>query len=226
MTLRALEVIAVEQPVGVASLARSMAITKSSAQRLLATLSEAGWISPADTDGSWALTSKAMIVGSHFARSDVRELALPILTKVRNEWAETSFLAVRDGRDVVYIAVLESEQPVRVSFPIGTAQSARHTAAGAVLAIDLDSEGLLGVFGDDLTDPGVSRRLAQASRDGFAVNLGEDVAGYHNVAAPLRTADGAIVAAVGVSAPAERMPASVAEEYGRALVEYLTGLSS
>lgn len=226
-TLRALEVIAVEQPVGVASLSRAMDITKSAAQRILATLAESGWIGPAGDgagDGPWVLTSKAMVVGSHFARSDVRELVLPVLTRVRSEFDETTFLAVRDGRDIVFVAVLESQQRVRVSFPVGTAQPAVHTAAGAVLAFELDVATRRGVFGDEFEDPGVMHRLDQACRDGFAVNLGEDVPEYHNVAAPVRAADGKIVGAIGVSAPAKRMPASVAAQVGRRLVEYLGSL--
>lgn len=182
--LDALEVIGRQQPIGVSALARSMAITKSAAQRVLVTLAEAGWIA---SDGAkataWVLTSKAMVVGSHFARSNFRERALPALMRLRDEIDETTFLAVRDGRDVVFVAVLESSKRLRVWFPVGTAQLAVHTAAGASLAVDLDAIALAGAFGDDAEDRGFRQRLAQVRDEGFACNLGEDVPDYHNVAA-------------------------------------------
>jgi IclR family acetate operon transcriptional repressor len=223
--LEAIEVISLHQPVGVTSLAREMGITKSAAQRVLVTLAEAGWIAQTSSaTTAWALTSKAMVVGSHFARSDLREQVLPVLTRLRSELGETAFLAVRDGRDVVYVAVLESTQRLRVSFPVGTAQPALHTAAGAVLAVDLAPDVLEATFDGDLQDAGFRHRIEEARRHGFAANLGEDVPDYHSVAAPVRGADGAVLGAAGVSAPAERMPREVASSTGRLLVELLAAL--
>ena len=65
-TLRALEAIGREQPIGVSALARTLGITKSSAQRVLATLDEAGWIGD---DGSgqarWQLTDNLTNAEGH-----------------------------------------------------------------------------------------------------------------------------------------------------------------
>ena len=59
-----------------------------------------------------------------------------------------------------------------------------------------------------VTEPAtLAAQLAQALRDGYASTVGELEAGLNAVAAPVRRADGEVVAALSISAPAFRLPA-------------------
>jgi IclR family acetate operon transcriptional repressor len=64
--LRILDEVAVRQPVGVGELSRVLGRPKTSVQRALKTLQEAGWIRPAG-DGltGWCISTKVLQVSAH-----------------------------------------------------------------------------------------------------------------------------------------------------------------
>lgn len=130
---------------------------------------------------------------------------------------ETAALAVLDFemRRFVYIDAIESPQPVRYASRIGMSGPLYATAAGRVLLAHqpvafqdayIDNAKLAPITPLTNTDRSVLRRqLAEARDQGYWLSVGEAVAGSAAAAAPVFGPDGAILAALSLGAPQERM---------------------
>jgi IclR family transcriptional regulator, acetate operon repressor len=222
--LRVLEEVAARQPAGVADLARATDIPKSSVQRALRTLHEAGWIRPAG-DGltRWVITGKALEVGRHAADLSLRDVATPVLADLRRRTDETVHLAVLDGGRLVLVERLETSKPVRIVLPLGMDFSPHASAQGkAVLAFGPPAlaeralaDGLPRYTETTITDPGELRAELERTRArGYATNAGEWRPDVSAVAAAVTGGDGDPVATVSVSVPTSRMTAENQAAYG------------
>lgn len=65
----------------------------------------------------------------------------------------------------------------------------------------------------------IEQRLAEVRARGYAIDDEEHAAGVRAVGAPLRGATGQVVAAIGLGAPASRMPPRRVEQLGQRLLE-------
>lgn len=220
-TLRILETVADLQPAGVTAVARAAGVPKSSAQRCLHALREAGWLAPAHSDRArWALTGKALTVGLR-ASADVglREAARPTMQWLRDETDETIHLSSYGGQSqraeesLVIVDRLDSTQPVRTWVRLGTRVSLHASCSGrAVLSQLPDDEATA------MLDFPLERFSEQtvASLDGLLADLADVRArGYATVQNGWRQGVGAVgaalldtrdrpVGALAISLPAQR----------------------
>ena len=101
--------------VGVSELSRDLKLPKSSVQRMLLTLKEAGWA--VDVRGEttrWTLTPKMFRLGQHHhAGNGLRSTALPVMEQLRDATRETVHLVVQRDDSVVVVECLDSPQAVR-----------------------------------------------------------------------------------------------------------------
>ncbi|MGD9988672.1 IclR family transcriptional regulator [Pseudonocardia sp.] len=180
-TLRILEEVARRQPVGVSELARVVEMPKSSVQRYLATLQQAGWLRIVDTGRArWGLTAKPIGIGLRAAgEGGLREAALPAMRALSREINETVHLAMRDENTLVIVARRDGTQTVRTYVELGTIAPLHGTASGlAILAGLPDAEveeviaaGLAAHTGTTIVDADVLRAEVAATRArGYAVN--------------------------------------------------------
>jgi IclR family transcriptional regulator, acetate operon repressor len=224
-TLRVLEEVSVRQPVGVSELSRALELPKSSVQRALWTLNTAGWIRPAGAELTrWALTTKALHVGSHSAGElSLREAAMPIMEELRRRSEETIHLMVPDGDRVVLIERLETPKPVRIVIPLGESAPIHASSNGkAVLAYspadDIERRiagGLSRYTHTTITDPDIFRaELADIRSRGYATNNGEWRSDIAAVAAPVIGAGGHAIGSISISTPISRMPDDIVSCYG------------
>lgn len=213
--LRVLEALALStEPRGVAELAREMRMTKSNVHRLLSTLVAAGFARRNVERGSYEPDLKLWRLGSQVAaRLDVRKVSAPYLAHLRNATQETAHLAILDGHMMVYIDRVESDQYVRTYGRIGAHAPAHCTGTGKALlsgappaTIDAALRNLKRYTDRTLTSaPRVLAELNRVRAQGYAVTKGEWRQGVWSIAAPIRDHTGAVVAAVGVSGPADRL---------------------
>ena len=223
--LKALELIAQHQPLGVADLARRLEADKSNVQRTLITLAHAGWIQPVpDGPTRWALTNRVLTVASHVhATSGLEQLIRPLMVSLRDETDETVICAIADVDRVVITNVVESLQVVRSSPPVGFEVPTEASASGRALLASMDRaarDRLAGrVLGraDHLSLDAVRER-------GWSLNA-EDVApGSTSVGAAVLDASGFPIAAIAVSALSERMPPAEQDRVGELLRDRVQAL--
>ncbi|HQV57676.1 MAG TPA: IclR family transcriptional regulator [Ilumatobacteraceae bacterium] len=216
-TLAVIDALAAHQPIGVGALALLLDDDKSAVQRVLMTLADCGWIQPTGTPTKWELSTHVLVLaeqtrGRHTLVRSVR----PTMESLRDETGETIVLAVRDGKRIAIIDVVESTQLVRTAPHVGMIIPADTTAGGqAILAAlpDTERRALLGGPLDDrLTD-----ELNQANRVGYTVNV--RWSGSSSVGAAVVDATGSVLGSLAISAPAERLPAALQRRYGKALAE-------
>lgn len=227
-TLRVLEEVAARQPVGVGELSRALDLPKSTVQRSLVTLDEAGWIRPAAGEVTrWAITTKALSVGGR-AGGDLglRGTALPIMEDLRRRTGETIHLTIPENGRMVLIERLETDKPVRTSMALGHALPMHASANGKAVLAYSDPTALRQLLADELppytettiTDPAALRAdLAATRRRGFAINRGEWRFDVGAVAAPVLGQDDVPIASLSVNLPIGRLTEESEAGFGEAV---------
>lgn len=205
-----------DRELGVSELARRLELGKSTVHRLLVTLTAEHLLEQDPITGKYrlglAVYDLGAAVATHF---DLHEAVHPPMERLRNLTGETVQVAVLDGREVVYVERLDSPQTLRLFLEIGRRNSAHSTSTGkCLLAFRSDKEldrllrgwKLEAKTPCTITDPGRLRKeLDGIRRQGYAVNMEESEMGVMSVAAPIRDASGAVVAAMSAAGPLTRM---------------------
>lgn len=212
--LHILEVlVASEHPRGVSELAAELELARSNVHRVLKTLEAAGYVRHATGANTYVPTLKVWELGTKVhSRLDIAKEARPFIEALMQRTNETVHLSVLDGAEVVYIDKVESAEPVRAYSTLGGRAPAYCVATGKVL---LAFSGRELEFGPDGTLPGFTPRtltrredlaaaLAEVRARGYSINWGEWREQVRGVGAPIRDARGMVIAAVGLSGPAER----------------------
>lgn len=145
-------------------------------------------------DGGFALGWRLVVLGrAAESGQGLVEIAGEVLGRLRDETGESAQLYVRDGDRRVCVAVSESPHGLRTIVGVG-----------AELPLDKGSAG--------------HALLGDVCRGGWVASVAEREVGVASVSAPVRGTDGAIVAAIGVSGPIERVTRRPGERYGAAVV--------
>ncbi|MGH3314165.1 MAG: IclR family transcriptional regulator [Streptomyces sp.] len=225
-TLRVLETVAELQPAGVSAIARSTDIPKSSVQRCLVTLREAGWLTSSPTDRTqWVLTGRALSVGIHASvELGLREAALSTMQELRDETHETIHLSsYSNDHDLVVVDRLDSDEPVRTWVRLGSKVPMHASCSGrAILAQLPDAEvdrllsGTLERFSDSTPADrdAVAEDLRSVRELGYATNDCAWRPGVGAVGAALLDPHGRPVGALAISVPVQRYDAERARSLG------------
>jgi IclR family acetate operon transcriptional repressor len=138
------------------------------------------------------------------------------LKQLASETNETAHLAVREGRQALFIDHAAANHVIAVSGQTGESVPLYCTAHGKALLADLDQKELAGLFGNGAlkqytkqtigTIAQLARVCNQIRTQGYASDDGELQEGVRCVAAPIRSESGLVVGSIGISAPAIRFP--------------------
>jgi DNA-binding IclR family transcriptional regulator len=183
------------EPRALGELVTATGLPRATAHRVAVAL-EAHGLLRRDRDGRFTLGLHLVALGGAAAASfPLAQLARPALEELRAATGESVQLYVRDGAGRRCVASLDSPNELRTIVPVG-----------AVLPLDRGSAGRA------LTEPDA------ADRRGWIESVEEREAGVASVSAPVRGADGAVLAAVGVSGPVGRTTRQPGRRYGDAVV--------
>jgi DNA-binding IclR family transcriptional regulator len=189
-----------ESPCGLAELCDRTGLPRATAHRLAAGL-EVHRLLARDSEGRWrlgpAVTELAAQVDDPLLAAS--EAVLPRLREITGESVQ---LYRRDGSWRVCIAALEPPAGLRDTVPVG-ARLPMTAGSGAKVLL---------AYGDDATQQAVlsdakftDRTLTEVRRRGWAQSAGEREPGVASVSAPVRDSRGAVIAAISVSGPIDRM---------------------
>lgn len=211
-----------------ADVARETGLDRATARRLLLTLADLGYVS-SDAKG-FQLTPRILELGySYLSSMSVPEVAQPHLQRLAGELNETAALAVLDGDDIVYVALVPSARLAAVKINIGTRFKAYATSMGRVLLAGLAPPELADYLSRLRLESKTGRtvRTVDHLRDeidkvraqGWALVDSELEEGLRGAAAPVRDRAGQVIAAANVSVHASRTtPESVEREYVPAIL--------
>jgi len=199
----------------VTELAREFGVSKPTAYRVLATLERHGYVVQDQATEEYRLGARLRRLGRVVATTfDLTVEAAPYLRSLRDRTGDTVHLATLEGGEAVYIAKQEALHPVQVVSKVGAHCPAHAVATGKVLMAHWTPQqrerhvgGGLPRFTDLTrgTPEAIEEDSDRVRLQGYAVNLGEWRTEVRGVAAPVREDTGAVVAALGVCAPAMRM---------------------
>ncbi len=203
-------------PCGVAELARASGWQPSNVHRTLQTWSQLGFIVQDADSGAYRCTLRLFEWGCRVAdQLDLRRLARPHLVALAERTQETIHLSQLVGADVVYLDKIDSAQPVRAYSEIGGRAPAHCVATGKALLACAPAPAL-----EQLPSPlprptihsvpdraALQAQFTRIRAAGYAVNHEEWRIGVRGLGAAIFDHQARAVAAVGLSAPAGRLPA-------------------
>lgn len=226
-SLRILEAVAQHQPVTVGELTKIFGLPKSTVQRTLVTLNEAGWLRASRGDTTrWEIGARVLAVrpAAHQGSSLFAAAREPMV-RLRDEVNETIHLCVPDGQHcVVVVDRIDSNQAVRTFHQIGDTSPMHATATGQAVLAHMPAEdveaviahGLQGYGPATITDPEELRRaLELVRRDGYAINRNQYRPDVCAIAAPILDGDQSPVATLAISMPDSRFDPAKLEFWGR-----------
>jgi IclR family acetate operon transcriptional repressor len=226
-SLRILEAVAQHQPVTVGELTKLFGLPKSTVQRTLVTLAEAGWLRANRKDTTrWEIGARVLAVRpAALQGSSLFAAAREPMMRLRDAVNETIHLSVPDALQcVVVVDRVDCDHPVRTFHAIGDTSPLHATAVGrAILAHlpkqdveELIAQGLERFSDSTPTDPDELRaELDQIRADGYSVNRNQFRPGVCAIAAPVLDEEGTPLAAVAISMPDSRFDADRLPEWGR-----------
>jgi DNA-binding IclR family transcriptional regulator len=233
--LRALELIAEAGDLGVTELGRRLGVHKATASRLVATLAERGLVERDPLSERYRLGFGLIrLAGAAMAGLDLVRSAHPILEDLADRTRETVNLGVLSGDAVVYIDQVAGARSIVAVSWVGRRTPLHCTSNGKVLLAYLpehDRERLLSrplerATEHTVIDPDrIREQLREIERRGYATTMEELEEGLNAVAAPIRTVDGDVTAALSVSGPAFRMRPIDLPRIARLTIDAATAIS-
>ncbi|WNZ14801.1 IclR family transcriptional regulator [Streptomyces sp. 11x1] len=236
-SLRILEAVAQHQPVTVGELTKLFGLPKSTVQRTLVTLAEAGWLRANRKDTTrWEIGARVLAVRpAALQGSSLFAAAREPMVRLRDAVNETIHLSVPDALQcMVVVDRVDCDHPVRTFHTIGDTSPLHATAVGrAVLARlprrdveDLVTAGLERFSDTTPGDPDELRaELDRIRTDGYAVNRNQFRPGVCAVAAAVLDEDGTPLAAVAISMPEARYDEEQAPKWGRLVADTAAEIS-
>jgi IclR family pca regulon transcriptional regulator len=199
----------------VADAARAAGATRASARRCLITLTELGYVEHSGREFR-PLTRLRRLGGVASRRDRLAQLAQPLLSRARDELAESVSLAVLDDDDgALFIARAEAEHIVSTGVRVGARLPAYCSATGRVLLSQFPDQEVLRRIGrkplprrtsHTLTKPSeVLAEVRSVREKGYAVSDEELELGLRALAVPVIGANHEIIGAVSVSAASARV---------------------
>ena len=198
------------------SLSRRLGVAKSTVYRLASTLVSEGLLEQNPETERYRLGMALFGLGALVRqRMNVATDARPFLFHLREATGETVHLAILEGPDIVYVLNLESNQAIRMRADLGARKPAFCTAEGrAMLAFqppDIVNDAARPSAGAAHAEDRSSTRqqiwaaLDDVRKRGFATEDEQSELGMRSVAAPIRNANGRVVAAIGLAGPMQRI---------------------
>ena len=145
---------------------------------------------------------------SFLASRDLSDVAAPHLNRLRDATSVSCHLAIRDGREALYIYRALASQRLSVNVPVGTRLPCHTCAVGRVLLSGLSPDALgqlyLGAQLDGVPKPNpqslpeLRQRIDKELVQGYATSQSDFATA---IAAPVRNYANEIVAAINISGP-------------------------
>lgn len=196
-------------------LARELGLNKSTAFGLVSSLEALDLLNQDEETGRYSLGVKLLRYGAAYQKNtDMISVAAPLLSRLAEEYHETTHMAVRMGNEAAYVAKAESSKSIRIASNVGGTMPLYCTAIGKILLTALSEEDLRAYMQNirfvrytrhTVTDgETLLRELQEVRRSGLAYDRCEREEGLVCIAAAVRDLHGRVVSAVSMSMPEDR----------------------
>jgi IclR family transcriptional regulator, KDG regulon repressor len=224
-----------ETPMGLAQVASSLQLHKSTAHRFLMVLERHRMVERT-SGGKFRLGLRLFDFGNRaIEQYDLRERAQPHLRRLVAETEETAHLCILEQARVIYIDKIEPARSVRMITRIGASNPVHCTSVGKAMLAFLPEERIADILRRTRFERFTHRTIAtpealrveieKTHRRGYAVDDEELEEGLRCIAVPLLDAQRMPVAAVSVSGPSFRVTAQKLPSIANHLLHCVRGIS-
>ncbi len=208
---------------------RRVSLSKSRTFRLLHTLAERGYVERHEDGGRYRLGPK-LLERASCVRRDIRQLARPFMQTLHDRFNETVNLGEMIGGEVLYLDILETSRPFRMTATVGCRMPVCRTAMGKALlaCLKADEPGspahacLAGLHTRERQT--INRQLERIRNRGYARDDEENEQGVACIGAAILDRSGNPVAALSISGPAHRI-FSAEKSLAQGVMEMCRGIS-
>ncbi|MBP7340560.1 IclR family transcriptional regulator [Niveispirillum sp.] len=208
--LRGLDVLeaVAEGPINLAKLAQRLDLTRSTTHRLAAALVERDFLILTPREG-YQLGPKLLELG-YLAQQqmDIPRVARPYIEDLAAATEDTVHLGVLDGEEALYLDKIPGRRRIEIGSRVGERHPIASTGLGKALILD-ESEFRWRRFFDkrfgEADWPVWQQRMRGYVEGGYTFDLEENEDRIRCVAAPIRGANGKIIAAISLSSAAQYM---------------------
>jgi DNA-binding IclR family transcriptional regulator len=223
--LDVLEVLSARGKAGITEIAQTLHTDKSRVFRVITSLAQRGYVTQQES----RKYSLGPSIGNLADRPHDRLVAAArsLLCHLRETFHATAVLRVLDGYHVVVVAVEESSSILRITHQVGARIPLSIGAFSKVFAAympeDLVRHILQSQKGSVYTHKKVInitefiRNLRRVRKQGYGFNDEEVAKGVRSLAAPIRDAEGNVIATIGISVPSFELPNSRIERVAKAV---------
>jgi DNA-binding IclR family transcriptional regulator len=212
-------------------------LDRSTTYRILLSLEKCGLVEKDPRTGEYSLGPAALEIGSAFlGRTDLIQIAKPIMADLALKVQETVNLAVLNETEILYIDKVDSPRSVGVMSKVGQRNPVYCTSLGkALLAFqpeDRQGRILEATEFKPLTSNTITskKRLIQElqsiKKQGYALDRREIEEDVECISAPIRDYQGSAVAAVSISGPQRKIGTPQEKEFVAAVVEAAAQISA
>ncbi|MFT3960394.1 IclR family transcriptional regulator [Propionivibrio sp.] len=215
--------------VSLAELVKSVGIPKTTAFRILEVLLAREYATWDPESEKYSIGLKTLEIGlSGLIGQNIVNISVPYLQELSSSVGETSFLAVYNSGDVVYLYKVEGNKSIVTTATLGSRRPAYCTALGKAILANLPIEEADRIFErslEKLTDKTIVERIrlheefARIRLSGYAVDDEGVEHGLYCLAVPVYDYTGRVAAAISVSGPVKRMT-----ENGEKIVDELQSI--
>ncbi len=217
-------------PVSLTRLANESGLHTASAHRILGALMAHGLVEKTGA-GEYDLGVRWLEVGNRLrARLNIRQVAMPFMQQLAQSTGETVNLIVRRGDEAVYVERVTGGQTlIQVVQVVGAHAPLHVTAVGKIFLAEDSASGVMGYAERTGLPPytpntlttleRLSAELDTIRRERLAHDREEAELGVACIGAPIRDAEGKLVAGLSISAPADRHKPGWAEALQRAATQ-------
>ena len=223
-----------ETPLGLAQVASSLQLHKSTAHRFLMVLERHRMVERT-SNGKFRLGLRLFDFGNRaIEQYDLRDRAQPHLRRLVAETEETAHLCILEAARVIYIDKIEPARSVRMITRIGASNPVHATSVGKAILAFLPEEKANDVIRRIRFERLTSRTIVTAEalhlelekthRGGYAIDDEELEVGLRCIAVPVLDAQRMPVAAVSISGPSFRVTAQKLPAIANHLLQCVRGI--
>ena len=221
--------------ISVTEASRVLGVSRSTAYRLLVTLQGRHFVEHDALNNRWLLGSRLFALTRGGTLAKLKAVARPAMVRLLQEYRETVNLATLVERELIYVDILESPQPFRMTAAPGAVAPLHSTALGKSVLAAYPAEQRQHILRElklyPLTEKTMIDRkrlitdLNAAANRGWAEEHGETERGVVCIGAAVLDAAGTPTAAISVSIPEVRLTPERTSKIGKHLAAEAGALS-
>lgn len=225
-----------KEGIGLTKIAELAGINKTSCYRILYTLMQDQFVEVGERAGTYRLGLRFLELGGIVhRRMNLRQIALPELTRLTEQTEDTSFLCILNNQQSVCIEKVEGKHVQVLTMNVGDTWPLYTGAAPRAILANLDDEQILKILMKPIeahtskteTDPiSLWKMIKEIRHKGYSVSYEDVTIGVSSLGAPIFNHTGKVIGSISLSSIAQRLPPDKEEVFSELVLDAARNIST